>query len=86
MLVLRRTEGQWVEVTHKSGDTLKFRVYDLCGETPGRVHLAFEDAERNFEIQRPERRHRSSEPGPAYRRVDRATAAPTPVASRSVAG
>lgn len=55
MLVLRRSEGQWVEVTHKSGDVLRFRVYDLCGEAPGRVHLAFDDAARNFEIQRPER-------------------------------
>lgn len=55
MLVLRRTEGQWVEVTHKSGDKLRFRVYDLCGVLPGRVHLAFDDSARNFEIQRPER-------------------------------
>lgn len=74
MLVLRRTEGQWVEVTHKSGDTLKFRVYDLSGESPGRVHLAFEDAERNFEIQRPERRYRPAGSGPLYRRVDRGAA------------
>ncbi len=55
MLVLRRSEGQWVEVTHRSGDVLRFRVYDLCGEVPGRVHLAFDDAARNFDIQRPER-------------------------------
>ena len=56
MLVLRRTDGQWVEVTHaKTGDRLRFRVYDLCAEFPGRVHLAFDDAARNFDIQRPER-------------------------------
>jgi hypothetical protein len=56
MLVLRRTEGQWVEVTHtKSGDVLRFRVYDLCSQVPGRVHLAFDDVARNFDIQRPER-------------------------------
>lgn len=55
MLVLRRKDGQWIEVTHKSGDVLRFRVYDVSGETPGRVNLAFDDVERNFAIQRPER-------------------------------
>ncbi len=55
MLVLKRKEGQWIDVTHKSGDVLRFRVYNLCSEFPGRVNLAFDDAERNFEIQRPER-------------------------------
>lgn len=55
MLVLRRTEGQWVEVTHKSGDIMRFRVYDLGHARGGRVHLAFEDPARNFAIQRPER-------------------------------
>lgn len=77
MLVLRRTEGQWVEVKHKSGDTLRFRVYDLCGEKPGRVHLAFEDVERNFEIQRPERRCRPEGPGPLYQRIERRATAAT---------
>ena len=55
MLVLKRKEGQWIDITHKSGDILRFRVYNLCSEFPGRVDLAFDDAERNFEIQRPER-------------------------------
>lgn len=55
MLVLRRKDGQWIEVTHKSGDVLRFRVYDVSGETPGRVNLAFDDEARNFSIQRPER-------------------------------
>jgi hypothetical protein len=55
MLVLRRKEGQWIEVTHKSGDVLRVRVYNLCSEVPGRVNLAFDDQARNFEIQRPER-------------------------------
>ncbi len=55
MLVLRRKEGQWIEVTHRSGDVLRFRVYDVSGETPGRVNLAFDDPERHFSIQRPER-------------------------------
>lgn len=55
MLVLRRTSGQWVEVTHRSGDVLKFRIYDISGETPGRAHIAFDDDAHNFVIQRPER-------------------------------
>lgn len=55
MLVLRRKEGQWIEVTHKSGDVLRVRVYNLCVDAPGRINLAFDDAEHNFDIQRPER-------------------------------
>ncbi len=68
MLVLRRKEGQWIEVSHRSGDVLRFRVYDICGESPGRVSLAFDDAARNFSIQRPERvlrgPHFAPEPAP----------------------
>jgi hypothetical protein len=59
MLVIRRTDGQWVEVTHKSGDKLRFRVYDLSHDGHGRAHLAFHDPERNFLIQRPERAARA---------------------------
>ncbi len=55
MLVLKRNEGQWVDVTHKSGDVIRLRVYQICGGLPGRVSLAFDDAPRNFEIHRPER-------------------------------
>lgn len=55
MLVLKRKDGQWIEVTHRSGDVLRFRVYDICGESPARANLAFDDPERNFSIQRPER-------------------------------
>jgi hypothetical protein len=55
MLVLRRKEGQWIEVTHKSGDVLRVRVYNLCADAPGRINLAFDDNEHNFDIQRPER-------------------------------
>lgn len=54
MLVLRRTEGQWIEVTHRSGERLRFRTYGLH---EGRVQLAFDDPERNFAIQRSERPH-----------------------------
>jgi hypothetical protein len=56
MLVLRRSEGQWVEMTHRSGDRIRFRVYDLVNQGVGRVHLAFDDPSRTFEIIRPERR------------------------------
>ncbi len=55
MLVLRRKEGQWVEVTHKSGDVLRVRVYNLSADAPGRINLAFDDSQHNFAIQRPER-------------------------------
>lgn len=56
MLVLKRKEGQWIEIVHTaSGETLRVRVYDICGDFPGRANLAFEDPNRYFEIQRPER-------------------------------
>ncbi len=55
MLVLRRKEGQWVEITHKSGDVVRFRVYDINEAGQGRVNLAFDDPDRHFTIQRPER-------------------------------
>ncbi|HWE35900.1 MAG TPA: hypothetical protein VG406_04950 [Isosphaeraceae bacterium] len=55
MLVLKRNEGQWVDVIHKSGDVLRVRVYDIGLDNRGRVNLAFDDSARNFEIQRPER-------------------------------
>jgi hypothetical protein len=58
MLVLRRTEGQWVEVTHRSGDVLRIRVYGICGRAPGTAHLAFDDPPRHFVIERPERQAR----------------------------
>jgi DNA-binding IclR family transcriptional regulator len=55
MLVLRRSDGQWIEITHRSGDVMRFRVYDLHRSAPGQCHLAFDDPARNFTIQRPER-------------------------------
>ena len=58
MLVLQRVEGQWIEVTHKNGDVLRFRLYDISGEDPGRVRIAFDDPDHNFAIWRPERRPR----------------------------
>jgi Global regulator protein family len=55
MLVLRRKEGQWIEIAHKSGDTIRIRVYNIRSRFPGQLDLAFDDAARNFEVRRPER-------------------------------
>jgi sRNA-binding carbon storage regulator CsrA len=55
MLVLKRKEGQWTEIVHKSGDVIRIRTYDIQGGYPSRVSIAFEDPQRNFEISRPER-------------------------------
>lgn len=63
MLVLKRKEGQWVEITHKSGDVLRVKVYDICGRLPARANLAFDDEARNFVIQRPERVTRGTSSG-----------------------
>ena len=57
MLVLKRKEGQWVEVTHRSGDVLRIRVCKIEGGDPGHLNLAFDDDARHCEIERPERRH-----------------------------
>ena len=63
MLVVKRSEGQWTEVTHKaSGVSFKFRVYDIkqgsceSGNRPGTVNIAFEDDEENYYFNRPERK------------------------------
>ncbi len=58
MLVLKRKEGQWVEVTHHSGDTIRIRVCKIEAGYPAHLNLAFDDDARNFEIERPERRER----------------------------
>ncbi len=62
MLVLKRKEGQWVDVIHRSGDILRLRVYEIQQGAPSRANIAFDDPERNFEIRRPERRVPSSDP------------------------
>jgi hypothetical protein len=56
MLVLKRKEGQWVEITHKTGDKIRIRVYRIREGFPSQLDLAFDDDARNFEIQRPERK------------------------------
>lgn len=58
MLILRRKEGQWVEVTHKSGDVIRIRVCNIRSRYPGQLDLAFDDTDRNFAIERPERPNR----------------------------
>ena len=55
MLVLKRKDGQWIEVLHHSGDILRIRVYNVRTCTGGQVDLAFDDEPRHFEIRRPER-------------------------------
>jgi hypothetical protein len=56
MLVLRRNEGQWLEIRHRSGDLIRIRV---CNIRPwrslGQLDLAFDDSAHNFHIHRPER-------------------------------
>jgi len=64
MLILRRKEGQWVEVTHHSGDTLRIRVYNIRARYPGQLDMAFDDDARRFEIQRPERGGREADGAP----------------------
>ena len=59
MLVLKRKEGQWVEVTHRSGDLLRVRVCQIESGRPGQLNLAFDDDARNFAIERPERKQRT---------------------------
>jgi hypothetical protein len=55
LLVLKRKDGQWVDIKHKSGDVLRIRVYGIRADAPGRIQMAFDDEARNFDIQRPER-------------------------------
>ncbi len=61
MLVLKRREGQWIEIVHRSGDRLRVRVYNIRSRFPGRLDLAFDDAAGCFAVLRPES---SPAPGP----------------------
>ena len=62
MLILRRKEGQWVEITHRSGDTIRVRVGNVRARNSGQIDLAFDDEARHFTVQRPERGGRSEPP------------------------
>ena len=66
MLVLKRKDGQWVEIIHHSGDVIRVRIYDiqLGPHGPCRANLAFDDSARNFEIRRPERKPLPTPPTP----------------------
>lgn len=59
MLVLKRKEGQWVEVIHKSGDVIRIRVCAIeAGVNGGPAHLnLLFDGEENFRVARPETSH-----------------------------
>ena len=84
MLILRRKEGQWVELTHRSGETIRIRVYNIRSSYPGQLDVAFDDPDRNFTIQRPERGARNplagEEPAPAGIDVDLSAVTTTAVA------
>ena len=54
MLVVTRRDGEWIEITHKSGDVLWIRTYQVERGTPSTLKLGFDDEARNFEIHRPE--------------------------------
>ncbi len=57
MLILGRNEGQWIELTHRSGDVVRIHVREARRDSGGlRVELVFDDPERHFEIERPERK------------------------------
>lgn len=62
MLVLKRKDGEWLDIIHRSGDILRIRVYGIKGQHPGRVNLAFNDPDHHFDIQRPERSVRLAPP------------------------
>jgi hypothetical protein len=55
MLILKRKEGQWINILHKSGDLIRFRVYQICGGELAHAYFAFDDVARNFDVQRSER-------------------------------
>jgi len=64
MLILRRKEGQWVEITHRSGDVIRVRVCNIRTRYPGQIDLVLDDDAHNFLIQRPERAARATLPEP----------------------
>jgi len=56
MLVLRRKEGDWLELTHQeSGDMIRMRITNIRARAPkpGQVDVIFDDDRRLFEIRRP---------------------------------
>jgi sRNA-binding carbon storage regulator CsrA len=55
MLILKRKEGQWVEIAHRSGDIMRVKIYDIKEGAPPTARMAFEDGDRNFDVCRSER-------------------------------
>ena len=68
MLILRRKEGQWVEIIHRSGESIRFRVYNIRTRYPGQLDIAFDDPTKHFTIQRPERLIGAEVPAPAAKK------------------
>jgi sRNA-binding carbon storage regulator CsrA len=60
VLVLKRKEGEWVDIKHRSGDVIRVRVYGIHGTNPGKANLAFDDPMHNFDVQRPERKDKDA--------------------------
>lgn len=59
MLVLRRSNGQYIEIRHRSGDMLRVTIYDIHAEGgPPSCRMAFDGPREEFDIQRPERAKR----------------------------
>lgn len=70
MSVLNRKEGQWVEITHRSGDVIRFQAYGIEADAGGaRVNLAFDDT-RDFSVSRPERLSVVGRPNPVEAPTD----------------
>lgn len=62
MLILRRKEGQWIEITHRSGDKIRIRVCNIRARYPGQLDMVLDDPDHHFVIQRAERGCRGREP------------------------
>lgn len=54
MLVLKRNEGGWVEITHWSGDVIRVSVTKIRSDPRPSAYLVFEDDAHLFTIHREE--------------------------------
>jgi len=54
VLVLKRRNDDWITIRHRSGDVIRIKTYDFRS-SPATVQLAFDDPDRNYEIQRDEK-------------------------------
>lgn len=76
MLILRRKEGQWIEITHRSGDKIRVRVCNIRARYPGQLDLVLDDPDHHFMIQRAERGNRSREVLPDSGELEEVIASP----------